>query len=804
MITHLRYAVRSLVKSPAYTAIALITLALGIGVNTSMFSVVDLLLFRAAPYPQSDRLVQLAGVTRTGELRAFSEQEIREITPQADGFSSLTAVGNTTYSLAEPGRPAERVYANTASSSMLETFRVQPILGRSFAAEDFVQGKNQVVLLNESYWQSRFGGDRAIVGRTLRLDGESVTVIGVLPARAEYRTFWGNVALWRPLNYSKDQLTYRGYRAFLLIGRLKDGVTAQNVAAQLAPLAVTQQKSFPQEYADLRYRVMLLPEASMDEVGRGISWMLLGLSGFVLLIACANLANLQLARATASIREFAIRAALGASRTRLITQQLTECLLLSLAGGGLGLLVAKWVNHILEQNILIGGEPGLTIPIDAPILLIALLVSTLTGIVFGVVPALFASRTDVSSALKSQARGSTSGRGQHRMRHALIIGEVALALMLLAGAAIMNRGFAKFLDHPTGWDTDRILTGTVSMPEARFDTPEKRLDFFRKVTTKLSALPGVEHVALGTSLPLFSYSSERQVFVDASAASASTNPVASHVMITPDFFATLGIPLLQGRDIAPDLKTDGPPHILVSESLARQFWPNDSALGRRLGAVNNGTTTWYEIIGVVSDVDCAANIGKPPTKLTVYRPIVQEAWSFINIAVRSAHPETLNDTVLRAFAEIDPDLPVDQLGTIRQFVQRTQHNLVVVAQMLIGFAILGLVLAAVGLYGVISNIVVQRTSEFGIRLALGAQPGDVLSNVLNRGMQLTVIGLGLGLVGAYGLGRFLASFMPQLAIADPASLAVVSVLLFLVTVIASWLPARRATKVDPMIALRAE
>lgn len=801
----MKYAFRSLVKSPAYTAIALTTLALGIGVNTSMFSVVDTLLFHTAPYPESERVVQLSANTRNGDMRSFSEQEVREIQPQAEAFSSLTTVSFGAFILSEPGRPAERLQGVGFSSGMMDTFRVQPLLGRTFSTEEFEPGRNQVVLLSESLWRSRFAADPNIVGRTFRLDAETVTVIGVMPAEFDYRLFWGNVVIWRPLNFTPDQMKYRGYRQFSLIGRLKPGVTAQTVTAQLAPLATAWEKEYPQDYPGLRYKVQRLHEVTMDSVTVGVSWMLLGLAGFILLIACANLANLQLARATSSVRELAIRTALGASRSRLIVQQLTECMVLSLLGGGLGFIVALWLNSFLERSILIGGAPGFKASMDTGVLLATFAISLLTGVLFGIVPALFASRTDAMAALKFQSRGSSAGRNQHRMRHALIVGEVALALVLLGGAAILNRGFTKMLDRQIGWDTTRVLTGMLPIPENRYEHGEKRIQFYRQLEDKLAALPGVEHVGLATSLPLYGYTSERQVYLDAPSGDGEVaNPVASHVMITPDYFAAIGIALLEGRAFARDLKADGPRYIVVNESLARQFWPNESAVGKRLGSVDDGQSVFREIIGVVPDVESAANIMNPSTRLTVYRPIVQEPWSFINIVVRSENPGALAEPLRRAILEIDPDLAVDGVGTVRQFVSRSQHNLVVIGRMLIGFAALGLILAAVGLYGVISNIVAQRTPEFGIRLALGAQPGDILGHVLMRGIWLSSIGLLIGLAGAIGLGRFLATFMPRLVSVDPLGISAVAALLFAVSLLASWLPARRATRVDPMIALRAE
>jgi putative ABC transport system permease protein len=801
----IRYAIRSLIKSPGYTLIALTTLALGIGVNTSMFSVVDSLLFRSAPYPESENLVQIMASTRQGDQRTFSDMELREIRTQAGSFSSLTTMGHAFYAMAEPGRPAERIHGVCFSKEMMDTFRTEPFLGRAFAPEEFEPGKNQAVLLSEAFWKSRFGGDRLAVGRTIRLDGETVTIVGVMPDRFDYKMLWGNVALWRPLNFTKDQSTIRAYRAFSLIGRLKPSESPIAAGAQLAALASSQEKDFPKDYLGLRYRTVVLHKAIMDDVSRGISWMLLGLSGFVLLIACANLANLQLARATAAMREFAIRAALGASRGRLIAEQLVECVVLSVAGGVLGVVVALWGNNLLETSLLIDGARGFNLTMDGSILAVALLVSLLTGVFFGIVPALFVSRSDVNSTLKQQSRGSTGGRGQHRMRNALIVGEVALALILLGGAAIMNRGFDKFIHREIGWDTTRVLTGALPMPETRFDTPEKRIAFYRGIEARLTSLPGVEQAALSSSLPLFNYTSDRQVFADGPAAVGQIQgPNASHVMITPTYFDAMGIPLIAGRGFSPDIKADSPQFIVVNESLSRQFWPKEGAVGKRLGVVEDNKTVWREVIGVVRDVQSAANFTNGETRLQVYRPLVQEPWSYVNFVVRSKTPAALADTVRRAVADLDPDLPADQVSTVSQFIDRTQHNLVVVGQMLIGFALLGLALAAVGLYGVISNIVAQRTTEFGIRLALGAQPRDILKDVLTRGLRLAVIGLVVGLAGAYALARFLGSIMPRLASPDPVALATVSLLLFVVTVIACWLPASRATKVDPMVALRAE
>lgn len=802
----MKFALRSLLKTPGFTVVALITLALGIGVNTSMFSLVDALLFKAAPFPEPDRLVMLQSLTRQGRDNGFSAPELREIREKSTAFSDAFVFTRDFSAVADAGQPAERLNGIFSDAGLFSTLGIQPQLGRPFTAEETQPGKDQVLLLAHSHWQQRYGGDPSVLGRVLRVDGVPHTIIGVMPAALEYRFLWGDAAYWRPLAFTPGQSTNRGQRIFNFIGRLQPGRTVGQAAAELGPLATAWEKEYPQDYSGTRLDAAVLHEALMDGESRKISWMLLSLSGFVLLIACANLANLQLARATVSVREFAIRAALGASRARLVGQQLTECLLLSVVGGGLGILLALWINSLLEASIRLGDKAGgMQLPIDGPVLLLTIAASLLTGIVFGIVPAWLASRTDVVGTLKSQGRGTTSARGHHRLRHALVVAEVTLALVLLGGAGMMQRGFARILALETGWDTKHVLTGVLPLPEQRYETGEKRLEFFRGIERRLTALPGVEHVALATSLPLWHYGSTRQITNESLAgATPGTLPRASHVMITADYFRTLGIKLIEGRTFAPDVKPGDAEQVVINEALAKQFWPGRSALGQRIGSIGTERTTWAEVIGVVRSAESAVAFTNPPTAFHVYRSVAHEPWTWIRFAVRSENPAALIESVRRAVTEVDPDLPADQLMTVDQFIDRQQHNLIIVAQLLTGFAGLGLVLAAVGLYGVISNIVAQRTGEFGIRLALGAKPSDVLKLVLVRGLILTAIGLLLGLAGAYGLGQFLGSFMPRMIAPDPVALSGTALILCAVAALACWLPARRATKVDPLEALRAE
>ena len=807
MISPLRQALRSLLHSPGYTAIALLTLALGIGVNTSMFSVVDALLFRSTPFPGSDRLYEVVASTRTAETRPYSYVEVREVREQLTAFPALTTLVQHQYTASEPGQPAERIPGTMVSEDFFATFGVAPLLGRVFTPEEHQPGGNQVILLSHAFWLQRFGGARDVLGRTMRLDGQTVTIIGVMPPAFDYRMLWGRTAFWRPLNFTPNQIEWRDYRTFSLIGRLADGISPARVGAELAPVGAQQEKLFPESYGGIRYRAVPLHEALMDTLGRRISWLLLGLAAFVLLIACANLANLQLARATANVRDLAIRAALGASRRRLVGQQLAESMLLGLAGGALGTVVAFALNRLVDRSFVVGGSAGsLNLALDLRILALTFVVALLTGVVFGLVPAWFASRTDVNAALKQQARGSSGGRGQHRIRQALIVAEVALALVLLGGAAILHRGFAGLLERRPGWDTDRIIAATLPIPETRAEyvTEPQRAELFRRIEERLRRIPGVEYAAITTSLPVFTYNGDRRIYTDGQSKGDPNLPAAFHVMVSSDYFAALGIPLVEGRLFPPVVKVSDPRIIIVNESLARRLFPDGSAVGRRIASLDNGDPYWAEVVGVVRDVDAAAATRDPSTPYQIYKPLGQEAWSYVWPVLRSRAPAALAEPLRRAIAEVDPDLAAAYVGTVDQLVGDQQHNLRLAGKTLTGFALLGLGLAAVGLYGVISNLVAQRTGEFGIRLALGAKPSDVLKLVLGHGLVLCTVGIVLGLGGALALARFLAALMPRVASLDLAALLGVACLLLLTAGLACWLPARRATKVDPMIALRAE
>jgi predicted permease len=811
MLSDLRFAFRSLAKSPGFAAVVLLTLALGIGVNTSMYTLVDVLFFRTVPFPRAERLLSVFGTNQQNQREGFAFDELTEMRAQAAGpgkaFESLTTYSYWNNTLAEPDRPAEQLQAIDATADFFTTFGVQPMLGRAFTAEEEVPGRNRVVILSYQTWQTRFGGDPAVIGRSVRLNAEQVTIIGVMPASFVAPLFFGPVDLWRPITIPRHIVEDRTNRFFICVGRLNPGITPAQAQAQLAPLAGRWAKDYPATSKDRGFNLLPPHKAAMDNVSVFIVWLLFGLGAAVLLVACANIANLQLARATASVRDLAVRSALGASRGRLIRQQLTESMVLAIAGGILGVLVAIWVNSLFGQAIRLGSDTArLSLPMNARVIAGAFGVSLLTGVLFGLLPAWFASRGDLAATLKQQTRGSTSGRGPRLMRHALIVGEVAVALALLGVASVMIRGLDSLLKREKGWDTNRVLLANIHLPEqSTYKTEESRRIVIDKLAHRLAQIPGADQTAISATAPLFGYSKNVQIQVEGQTSDdPSKQPTAGYMMVGPNYFPTMGIPLLEGRAFGAELKADDPPVVVVGETMARHFWPNQSAIGKRIADRQGDKVIWREVIGVVRDIQFALNITNPDTMYQVYKPLVHEPWGYLHLIVRAANPANFKNEVRRAVGDIDHDVAVQEMYTVPEAADRFNHNLVVINDTLAGFALLGLILAAIGLYGVISYLVAQRMNEFGIRIALGASSGNVLAVVLRHGIVLTSIGIAVGFGAAYALNRAASSIMPRMAGSDPLALAATAAVLFVVALIACYFPARRATKVDPLVALRAE
>jgi putative ABC transport system permease protein len=804
----LRFAVRSLRKNPGFTVVALLTLALGIGVNSSAFSVLNALLLHPLAYPQPDRLVRVFQTQPDSPRPSFlhAPANFLDQRQQNGVFERMAAWQPTTFNLGEPGQPADRVPGLAVTADFLPLLGIGPELGRVFTPDEDRPGGNAVIVLSHGAWLQRFGGDAGIVGRTVRVNGEPVTIIGVMPAAVDDFLLWGDVALWRPLALSEPTRLDRNNNTLHVAGRLKSGISLAAAQTAMDTLAGRLARDYPQFNAQSGLRLIPLGRSAQDDIGRGVTWMVMGLAAFVLLIACANLANLQFARNAARGREHAVRAALGASRAQLLRHVLTESLLLSVLGGLLALGVAIWTNDVLGRFFIWGDHVGLELPLDGRVLGFTFAVSLLTGLAFGVAPAWLAAGANVGETLKPGARGSTSGPAQQRVRHALIVAEVALALVLLSGAGFFLRGLQRFATREPGWRTDGLLTAYVSLKGQTYATTAAREAFFRHLQERVAALPGVEQVAVGSSLPTWGFGNNNSFVVEGRPEPAPNRaPSAAAADILPGYFATLGIRILSGRDFNAGDREDTPAVVIINESMARRYWPGENPIGQRIGGATPFMNRPREVIGIVSDVRPLAQLGATEGGNQMYRPIAQRGPTLATVALRAASaPSTLAPQLRRVVAGLDADVAVTGISTVRQDASRSLASLQLAAWTLVGFAGLGVLLAAVGIYGVIAHTVAQRTNEIGIRMALGAQVRDVFALILGRGLKLTFMGVALGLGGAYGVSRLLHAITPEFSAANAGLTAMITLFLVTISALACWLPARRATKVDPMIALRTE
>ena len=803
MFSDLRFAFRQLAKTPGFTVIALLTLALGIGLNTAMFNIVNSIVLQPLRFPDPDNLFRLERVNaqlqpgghRTGNFVTL-ERESRE-------FAQLVCSRQWSFTLSEPGRPAELVHGLRASAGYFNVLGLGMELGREFLPAEDAPGRDQVIVLSRAYWMSHFSGDPGILGKTVRIDGQPNEIVGVASALANDPRTLDDPDFYRPLALTPEELTGREDHAFDIIGRFRPGVTAAQAATRFAAIAASLVESDPKEYEGRHLRtVSLAPE--LQGTGRQIVFMLIGLSGFVLLIACANLANLLLARAIARAREFAIRGALGASRAQLIRPLVAECALLAGVGGGLGVLVSTMTNDWMADQFRASGSQ-IDFPLDWRLLLFAFGASLVTGLLFGIVPAWVTSRVHVNDALKSGTRGSTGDRSQNRFRQVLIAGQFALALVLLSGAVIFMRGLDRFLRRDTGWNPAPMLRGILSLPAGRYPDNAHQNRFFEQVQERVSAIPGVAAAAISYEIPAFFFPTGAGFLVEGQPPPAPDQVPGSPINgVTPGYFNTLGMRLVSGRDFASSDRHESPHVIILSETMARTLFPGKDAIGRRLNYADGRDPLPMEIVGIVEDVRFQ-NLGNGTASFQAYIPLSQAPWTYVALLVRaSVPPSTLIESIRRAVGELDPDMAVKELTTVPAYIKRNMQQIESINHLLAGFAVLGLFLAALGIYGVIARIVAQRTNEIGIRMALGAQVGQIARLILGAGMRMVLIGTAIGLLGAVGLARFLTSAMPGLSGNNFVAVASATVVLIAVALLACWLPARRATKVDPMVALRTE
>jgi putative ABC transport system permease protein len=798
----MKFALRQLIKNPGFTLIALVTLALGIGASTTAFTVLNRLLLQSLPFTHPDRLVQIWGSSPKGEHLGQTPADYFDIREQSTVFEHVAAYYMSPYaSLAEPGQPAQQAVSMPVAADFFPVFGIAPVMGRAFTPEEEARHE-PVAILSHAYWQKHFDGSPQVLGKTLRLDGKVVSIVGVMSPIFDDPMIWnGSVDLWS-LDPTDVNRHYRDGNWYWIAARLKPGITLQQAQAELDTIALKLAHDYPKTNTQLRFKVEALPADSMGDLGHNITWLIMDLSLVVLLIVCVNLANLQIVRTTGRSREIAVRLAMGASRGQLIRLLLTESLLLSLAGGVLGLLVARWSNSYIASYW------ELTMPMDLRVLFFALAISTITGAGFGILPAWMAVRADVNSVLKQGGRGTTSDRSRHRLRNGLIVVELALALTLLTGAGYFVRGIQRIAHRELGWRQDNILIGTFSLAHDRYGElgDNRSVVFGEQFQKDLLALPGVDQAVLGRGTPAWGYGAGGGFLIEGrSPPPAGKEPIAFTEAVTPGYFATYGLPLVRGRDFTPADRPGAPAVVIINQTMANKFWPGENPLGKRIGGTDPANPNWSEIVGVVPDIIAAGDLGPPQPHDQIYRPWAQNSHRFITFTLHSTKdPRVLKDSVRRVLAKVEPDVAIPYLVTIEELLASNLSGFALVRRMLLEIAALGLLLSGLGIYGVIANLAAERTQEIGVRMALGAQPGDVLRLFLRNGFRLALLGTAIGLLCSFGLMHLLNRTMAVVPGNDPWVVITVAVLLFGVALLASWLPARRATRISPMIALRAE
>jgi putative ABC transport system permease protein len=818
LLQDLRYGLRMILKSPGVSLLAVVTLALGIGANTAIFSVVNTVLLRPLPFDHPEQLMMVWDTHPFARKLGFdfvptSNATFTDLRKQNDLFSDMAAIDSWTASLTGQNEP-EKVEGTRVSTSLFSVLRVQPMLGRTFSPEEEKQGAAPVVVLSYGLWQRRFGGDSGVVGQTVTLDGDSYTVIGVMPPDFSFPQNSGIPAffpstertdLWTPRVLTLEEEQNRSSHHIAVIARLKPGVNLSQAQAELSTIAKRLEEQYPEQSRDFGAKVLPLHEQVVGK-SRLVILLLLGVVGFVLLIACANVANLLMARATARQKEIAIRTAIGASRIRIIRQMLTESVLLALVSGTLGVLLALWGIDLLV-TLSPGNLPRIAeIGIDLRVLAFTCGVSLLTGIVFGLAPALQVSQPNLNEALKEGGRSGTTGPRRARLRSILIVSEVALSLMLLICAGLLIKSFIRLRNVSPGFEPENVLTLNIPLPGTRYKEETQIGSFYKQLLDRVKALPEVESVGAISHLPLTgseeidAFDVEGRVSPD----SGENIQTADFRVASPDYFRSLKIPLLKGRLFTEQDTADKPGVIIIDEPFARRFFPGEDVLGKRIKEHGSQTQRPYlTIVGIVSGVKHTSLDVDP--KPTMYVPYMQSPWLGMTLVVRSkAKSDELAKAVRNEVWMVDKDQPVALVQPMASL-----HAKAVAPQrfqmMLIGvFAGVALLLSMVGIYGVMAYSVTQRAHEIGIRMALGAQRRDVLRLVMSQGMVQGLAGIVIGLAGAFALTRLMSSLLFGVSATDAFTFSGVSFLLAMVAMLACYIPARRATKVDPMVVLRYE
>ncbi len=820
LIQDLRFGVRLLLKNPGFSAVAVLALALGIGANTAIFSVVDAVIFRPLPFDHPERLVaawerDLSKGEDHDSVMAGNYVDWRSRSQVFEEMSAYAGASVNLTGLAEP----ERIRAARVSAGLFPLLGVQPEVGRVFSTDEDQPGHQRVVVISNHLWKSSFGGDVEIVGRSITLNNQDYVVVGVMPAGFAL-PLNEESEIWTPLVFTPEELTLRNSHYLKVLARLKPGASMDQASAEMTAIAAQLENEYPKSNEGTGAALFPLHAEIVGEVKKPLL-IFLGAVAFILLIACANVANLMLARAAARQREIAVRVALGASRWRLVRQMLIESLVLGLAGGAAGLLLALWGIEFLSAAAQQMSAPrARSIGLDARVLLFTFAASIVTSLIFGAAPALQASKPDLNDALKEGGRSSGSVR-RSRTRNLLVVSEMALAFVLLVGAGLLINSFLRLRAVDPGLHPENVLTMSISLPKQKYSQPEQVITFHRQLLEQVEAVPGIEYAGTVTALPYGGSINSFGYTIDSSVSGDQTVSIVSQ-QASPDFFHALGIPLAAGREFN-ERDIDGAPAVVViSDSLAKRYWPDHDPLGHRIKWGNKEFgSPWMTVVGVVGDVRLRG-LDTPP-RPTLYVPHLQlgepiktragvtlrdlmsdDARSIELVVRAESGMAGLATAVRSAVWAVDANQPVTRVKTMEQVLADTMAVQRFSTWLLAIFAGIALALAAAGIYGVISYSVSQRTHEIGIRMALGAEQRDVLKLVVGQGMIPALIGLGIGIAGAIGLTRFMSSLVFKVSVTDPITFAVIASLLLLAAVVACYLPARRAAKVDPMEALRCE
>jgi putative ABC transport system permease protein len=804
LLQDIRYGVRALAKNLSFTTVAVIALALGIGANTAIFSVVNAVLLRPLPFKDPSRLIM---IWEDASFAGFphntpSAADFLDWQNQNQSFSQMSAIERASFNLTNSGDP-ERLDGRRVSGNFFNMLGVEPQLGRHFTAAEDKAGASHVVMLSNALWQRRFASDPGVVGKQLMLNGESYTVVGVMPPSFQFPT--SEDLLWTPLAFTNQEATNRGRHYLQVVGRLKDGVTEPQAQAEMSTIASRLEQQYPRTNTRVGITLVPLHDELVGDIKSPLL-LLLGAVAFVLLVACANVANLLLARGAVRQKEIATRVALGASRWRLARQFLTESLLLSLLGGLIGVMLAAVAVYLLRSLIPAGISQADLVGIDLRVLGFTLLISLVTGIVFGLAPITQASNFNLNETLKEGGRDSSAGSRGHRTRSLLVVGEVAISLVLLIGAGLLVNSFIRLSTMNPGFRTDHLLTMNVVLPDTKYREDSAKIGFYDDLVQRVESLPGVKSAAVINSIPLVLQGDSFDISIEGRPEyTPDTRPEITTRAISAHYLKTMGIELLKGREFNEHDRADSTPVAIISKTMAQRLWPNEDPVGKRLkpGSLQSNDP-WIEVVGIAGDVR-QLKLNVDP-KLQMYLPYSQ----FLFFAPRhlvvntEVEPLSLAGTLRNTVWQIDRDQPVSNVSTMADVMSESVARQRFTMLLLAILAALALVLAAVGIYGVMSYSVAQRTHEIGVRMALGASTAAVLKLAISQGLRLVTIGLVIGLVIAFLLTRVMSTMLFGVTATDPMTFLIISFVLIAVAAFASYVPARRAAKVDPLVALRYE